>query len=1187
MHRARWQWLLAVCALWMAGCTCGTPPVESSLTVAFEQPVDGQRLALGDDADPAAEGFQYDVVAVAADSAGRAVTLSTAKLEVQLAGESDWRAGPAAVLEGQRVRFPGVTLPGRTNVLRVSVEEQGSKRTATNNQSVTVGVEPPGLEIVSPVEGQVLREADDAEPLQPGYQVAFELRATGLRRASGLISCAGVCGIAPVPFTVGDDGKASARVTLSEPVREAQLSQCVAVVKRSGGDVTSPARGLTFDTEGPRLALASPVSAVTTPTFKVEAVVRSAEDGATATLSRSGATALTTTVRAGLATFSEVTVPGDGSHDFLLSITDSGGNVTEKPLAVVVASALPAPVLVVPDKVTTSTAGQPAVAEAVVKLDDQPVGTEVELWTTVTGRLGQPQRARTVEESGVGRVARFPLSLAEGSNSVKACVRNVAGSQVCRLATTQVQTGRPDCRIVEPAPGSVLPAGGNPVVVRVEALNNNGPVLLSAQGPGATENVPGTASGGAASVSLNLSGDGAWKLVASCAGGAVSQAVTVSRDTSPPTLAVTVRDAPEGRIEPSFVDTSPLPGTQVVLEAVTEPFAQVLVQGCGLPATLTASAEALGRATLRDVTVPASGSCSFSARAVDLAGNEASVEVPVSSAFAVSSLTFASPDASRTLGPADGTALDGNLLVPMTLAFSAGAVGELKLFRDTAQVASSAVTDADTGKTFSGVQLADGVNVLRAVLVNGAGAGACASALYTVDTSPGAITLTSPGASTTYNLGSDRDPTTPGIQHPLAYSLNGASPSATVDVCTSIALTPAATPCRDGSGWFTLASGVPDSTALFSYPDGKYSLKVVLDDGGHLDESAPVSLLVDGRRPEVTALEFKGDVNGDRRVNATEWPSGAPVLARVHHRAGPGPAGPRPRRGEEHPLRPGDVHGRPHRGDALRAPTQRGGGLLAGGLPHGRCGQREPDRGRRAAQSIGSGQRRGAHLLPVGPGGARDHPHLAGQAHGRTGGRCGPGGAGLPAQGQRADERRRGPRWRLLEPGARGHGGDEDARGACGDPRLHGGGHGYAGLHARLLGPGPVGQQGHIGGQAGEGGPGRSASHAGQPRLWRHPEFLAGDGTGGGRGRRGTRRACLHPAWDGRAAAGGLLPGVERGGAGHREPARRHAGRVGAGRGRRGQRRLGALDGGDGDARGLRRLAHLARGHPGHLQPSG
>ncbi|WP_257448823.1 VCBS repeat-containing protein [Archangium lipolyticum] len=879
MRRTGWQWLLAVCALWTAGCTCGKPPVESALTVAFERPVDGQRLALGDDADVGTAGFQYDVVAVAADSAGREVTLARAKLEVLSAGESVWREGPAATLEGQRVRFPTVTLPGRTNVLRVTVEEEGSKRTASHDQSVTVGSETRTLDIVIPAEGQVLREVDDADPLLPGYQVDFEVWGTGLRGASGLLSCAGVCGIAPVPFTVGDNGRAMARVTLSEPVREAQPSQCVAVVKLPGGDVTSPARGMTLDTEGPRLAISSPVSAVATRTFKVEAVVRPVEDGATATLTRAGAEPLSATVRAGQVFFPEVTVPGDGRHDFQLSVTDSGGNVAGKPFSVVVASTAPTPVLRVPATIGTFVAGQPAQVEAVVKVDDQPVGTEVELWTTVSGRLGQPQRARTVDGSGEGRVARFTLSLAEGANTVKACVRNAAGTQVCTLATTQVRTGRPNCRIVEPSPGDVLPAGGKPVVVRVEALGNNGPVSLSAQRPGASENASGTASGGAASLSMNLSGDGAWSLVASCAGGGVSQAVTVSRDTTPPTLAVTVRDAPGGRIEPSFIDTSPLPGTQVVLDAVTEPFAQVLVQGCGLQGTLLANADEQGRASLRDVGVPTSGTCSFSARAVDLAGNESSVSVPVASAFGTSSLKFESPDPSRTLGPTDGSPVgDGNLQVSLNLGFSAGALGQLKLYRDTAEVGGVPVEVVDTGKTFSGVQLADGVNVLRAVLVNNAGAGACASALYTVDTTPGDIVLTAPGASSNYNLQSDRDPLTPGIQHPLAYTLNGASASATVDVCTSVALTTAAAPCRDGSGWFTLAAGVPAYTNLFSYPDGRYSLKVVLDEGGTVRESAPVSLVVDSVRPEVTALELVGDVNGDRMVNATEWPTGAPVL---------------------------------------------------------------------------------------------------------------------------------------------------------------------------------------------------------------------------------------------------------------------------------------------------------------------
>ena len=47
MHRAGWQWILAVCALWVAGCTCGKPPVESELTVAFEQPLDGAAAGAG------------------------------------------------------------------------------------------------------------------------------------------------------------------------------------------------------------------------------------------------------------------------------------------------------------------------------------------------------------------------------------------------------------------------------------------------------------------------------------------------------------------------------------------------------------------------------------------------------------------------------------------------------------------------------------------------------------------------------------------------------------------------------------------------------------------------------------------------------------------------------------------------------------------------------------------------------------------------------------------------------------------------------------------------------------------------------------------------------------------------------------------------------------------------------------
>ncbi|MBU8896139.1 FG-GAP repeat protein [Corallococcus sp. M34] len=880
MHRATWTGLLAaMAAVWISGCSCGgEPPVESQLAVAFESPTDGQRLALDEDADPGTDGFQQDVVAVGRDTAGREVTLASAKLEVRAGSEQTWTAGPAARIEGAKVRFASVTLPLRTSVLRVTVEESGSRRTATQTVSVAVGTEVPSVDLTSPAEGQVLREVDDADPATPGYQVRFGLKGTALRGASGLLSCAGVCGLAPVPFTLGQDGSATVVATLTEPVREAQLARCTAVLKRATGDVTSAPRGFTLDTEAPRLVVASPVAPVASPTFDVVAVVRSVEDGSTAVLSREGADAVQTQVRAGAVTFTAVTVPGDGTFDFRLRLTDSGGNVTEQPLQVVVASAVPVLTLDVPAVVTSDANGDAAdgvQAPASVKVNGLPVGTDVELWTTVTSRLGQPLRVATVA-SGADRVAAFQLDLAEGANTVKACVRNSAGLQTCSQPTTvSVQMGRSTCRIVEPAAREFVT--GNSVAVRVDAPN--GAVTLAQVAPdGTATSVSATASGGAATLTAPLTQDGAWSLVASCAGGGRSQRIVSRRDTAKPALTATVRDAVDGRIGADFVDTSVLPGMQVVLDVTTDADAQVFVDGCGLTGTASAVANGAGVATLRGISIPATGTCTLTVRAVDPAGNSATQTVAVASAFAQSSLSFSAPDPNRTLGPADGTAVTGGLSVPMTLAFGEGVSGVLKLYRDTTEVGSMDVASAEVKKTFTAVTLREGVNVLRAVLTNTAGAGACASALYTLDTTPEAIALTAPGASTQYSLNEDQDPATPGIQRPLSFTLNGASSSAVVDVCTDIALTVDRTPCRDGSGWFTLASSLPPDTTRFSYPDGQYSLKVVLDDAGRTAESAPVTLRVDGSRPEVTALEFVGDANGDRILNLAESPSGAPVV---------------------------------------------------------------------------------------------------------------------------------------------------------------------------------------------------------------------------------------------------------------------------------------------------------------------
>jgi|GEM_PF-1975076 len=886
MHRAGWQWMLTVCALWVAGCTCGTPPVESELTVALAQPVDGQRLAQGDDADPAAGGFQYDVVAVATDSSGRAVTLARAKLEVQLPGEPSWREATAALIDGGQVRFPRVTLPGRTHVLRVTVEEAGSKRTATHHQSVTVGGESWSVDISGPAEGQVLRESDDVDPVTPGYQVRFKLRTSGLAGRAGTLVCEKACGLAPVDFVVAPGSLTEVPVTLAQSACEAQVAECYAVVRFGGRDVTSPQRSVILDTVAPRVEVAGPVAPVSASTFKVEAAVGCCEDGASATLLREGAEPILVPVGTGGVYFPAVTVPMDGQYSFTLRIADSGGNVTSREFPVTVASTAPVLSLTAPALVAAGDDLDAELSNGVqipvsVRVDQEPGGTEVELSTTLSGTFASPQRAVTVV-SGAGRAASFTAHLAGGANTLKACVRNAAGLERCVLRIVNVSTGKPLCRIVEPDDGLLVRSTSLPLDVRV--VSEVGEVTVSALDAGGTPVASATlrSETGSAAVPLALEQQGTFLLVASCPGGAASQSLRVVVDTTPPELSVNVSGLPEGEstLGPSLVDLSPQPGMQIALDVKTEPRTKVLVTGCGMASGVTGQADVRGGLRLRDVSVAAQGSCELLVKATDPAGNVTTQTRTLTSAFEGGELVFISPEGGRYLGQADGVVRPGGgLTVAVSLGVTPSGAGRLRLLRGTEEIGSQEVAASDTLKTFPAVDLEEGANVLRAELVGPGGVLACATLVLRVDTTPGAITLTVPAASpaAVYNAGFDLDPVLPGIQRPLAYDAPGLSASATVDICSDEALVVNAGPCKDGSGWFTLASNLPPYNALFSYPDGHYALKAVLDDGA-LAVSDVVSVTVDSVEPRVLSVRLVQDANGDRRVNSSELPSGAPEL---------------------------------------------------------------------------------------------------------------------------------------------------------------------------------------------------------------------------------------------------------------------------------------------------------------------
>ncbi|MFY0570881.1 Ig-like domain repeat protein [Archangium lansingense] len=886
MRRAGWQWILAVCALWVAGCTCGTPPVESELTVAFEQPLDGERLAQDDDADPAAEGFQYDVVAVAVDSSGRAVTLAQAKLEVQLAGESAWREGPVAVIEGGRVRFPAVTLPGRTNVLRVTVEEAGSKRTATRSMSVTVGSETWSVDISSPAEGQVLRESDDVDPSTPGYQVRFKLRTSGLAGRAGTLYCGNACGIPTQDFTVAPGGITEVSVTLTEAACEAQVAECYAVVRYVTQDVASVKRSFTLDSVAPRVELSEPVAPVSSSTFKVEAVVGCCEDGTVATLSREGETPLSANVSGGVVSFPEVTVPGGGLYPYTLRVTDSGGNPVEWPLEVMVAPTPHALELSAPATVSVDADGDPTngiQVDVTATTSATDPATVIEFSTAVSSTPGTPVRVPTSAAGGGGRIATLRVSLAEGSNAVQACVRNPALPASCKSATVNVSTGRAACRIVSPLPGVAL--SGLVLPVRVETSSGSVSVRLR-DANGRETSASGNVSGGSAEMSVSFRSDalqGAHQLVASCGGLGTSQAITVVRDTVNPSLLVSVssEDGESGVLGTQTRDTSALPGTQVIVSTRTEPFAAVALTGCDSGNNHRVVADASGLAVLREVTVPAAGTCTLSVKATDAAGNSTTREKPLTLGLTGAHLSIVAPAAGRALGPADGTVRSGGgLVVEVRVSVSAGSSGQLKLFLGPAEVATLPVIESGSAQelVFPGVELNEGANALRATLVSSTGVAACATELLTVDTATRTLTLISPTQlASTLSLISDRNPEIPGIQAPLQYQLNGSAAGTRVDICTSVSLAPASTPCRDGSGFYTLASDVPAFVPQFTYPDGEYALKAVLHDTS-FTETPAVSLVVDSLRPRVTLLSLERDANGDGVLNLAELPTGAPVF---------------------------------------------------------------------------------------------------------------------------------------------------------------------------------------------------------------------------------------------------------------------------------------------------------------------
>ncbi len=139
-----------------------------------------------------------------------------------------------------------------------------------------------------------------------------------------------------------------------------------------------------------------------------------------------------------------------------------------------------------------------------------------------------------------------------------------------------------------------------------------------------------------------------------------------------------------------------------------------------------------------------------------------------------------------------------------------------------------------------------------------------------------APTLTFPANNARLNASVDLQEQVPGAQQNLTYTTTSAT-GTQVDVCINSQIPANAPPCFGGGGWYVLASNVQTATAGFSYPEGVHQLKLVEHVGTSFNATAPITVTVDTIRPVVTSFAFQNDANNDKRLNATESPSGSPV----------------------------------------------------------------------------------------------------------------------------------------------------------------------------------------------------------------------------------------------------------------------------------------------------------------------
>ncbi|MDP1922036.1 MAG: Ig-like domain repeat protein [Myxococcales bacterium] len=588
------------------------------------------------------------------------------------------------------------------------------------------------------------------------------------------------------------------------------------------------------------------------------------------------------------ATFTGVMLTA-GENALRATVAEANCNGSANPKTIVVtakSNVTPPPVIV------SCTFPQDANGDGTLNAAELPTGTAVSVRVLTTNGAGatfsapgsNPAMAPIMNDTATIGV---PGPAADGTFSVTGTVTRGTGAPTCS-PMIRVARARPSCmnstkRLNGPSDDASMMAGFQLSTSGVVAASVRN-VTFSTTGvqPVAATPVNGDVS---AVLALPAMGDVTYpiRLEGTDADGNTCEDIAMVRvDLVGPSLTITspVAAADGG---PAVVTMTP---ANLVVATDSDPGSMVCVQrrqGTATPVAVGCSVVANGAAIVA-VTFASSGAYDLIATVTDTAGNTTTRTVSVVANLTNCGVAFTRPG----MCPGFITSsqlMSGNYSFEISSPTCAGQTARLLI--NGTRVGADRVIGSN-GILRVDAPLMNGMFTARAEVANLVGADSATECAITVDTNAPAWVNPQPQANmqpTLIGANQDQQPATPGVQRVLSF--NAVVPTGgRATICTTQQNDPVTTQarmaCPDGDmGWYLLTDNVTSPASAFTFPNGTYSLRVVVTTNSVSNVSADLPVIVDAVRPCVLAnsVAFPQDANSDGILNIAELGTNAPRLS--------------------------------------------------------------------------------------------------------------------------------------------------------------------------------------------------------------------------------------------------------------------------------------------------------------------